>query len=133
MARFDFGPIIAEDETVFRLWAPLQERVTLRIEGEHPIVMCREKGGWHVVRISHGLPGARYSFMLANGLVVPDPASRHQPDDVHGPSELVDLHYPWKLLNGMVVHGKRWSSMNCTSARLRREEPSFRRLIVLTI
>jgi malto-oligosyltrehalose trehalohydrolase len=108
MARFDFGPVTTEDETVFRLWAPLQERATLRIEGEHPVVMCREEGGWHVVRISHALPGARYSFLLADGLLVPDPASRHQPDDVHGPSELVDLRYPWKATQW---NGRPWDEM----------------------
>jgi 1,4-alpha-glucan branching enzyme/maltooligosyltrehalose trehalohydrolase len=35
--------------------------------------------------------------MLPNGSEVPDPASRHQPEDVHGPSEVVDLtSFEWK-------------------------------------
>ena len=36
-------------------------------------------------------PGARYRFRLPDGgLCVPDPASRAQPDDAHGPSLVVD-------------------------------------------
>jgi malto-oligosyltrehalose trehalohydrolase len=34
---------------------------------------------------------------MINGLLVPDPASRFQPDDVHGPSELIDPHgFKWR-------------------------------------
>jgi maltooligosyltrehalose trehalohydrolase len=37
-------------------------------------------------------PGARYLFRLSGELELPDPASRFQPDGVHEPSEVVDLH-----------------------------------------
>ena len=41
--------------------------------------------------------GARYTFALANGQRVPDPASRFQPDDVNGPSEAIDpTAYRWR-------------------------------------
>ena len=36
-------------------------------------------------------PGTRYLIELDGTLRRPDPASRHQPDDVHGPSALVDV------------------------------------------
>ncbi len=36
-------------------------------------------------------PGTRYRFGLDGGRELPDPASRHQPEGVHGPSALVDL------------------------------------------
>jgi maltooligosyltrehalose trehalohydrolase len=40
--------------------------------------------------------GALYRFLLGDGTRVPDPASRFQPHDVHGPSELVDpAAYSW--------------------------------------
>jgi maltooligosyltrehalose trehalohydrolase len=40
--------------------------------------------------------GDAYSFILPDGLTVPDPASRAQSADVHGPSILVDhSHYAW--------------------------------------
>ncbi|TRZ92219.1 MAG: malto-oligosyltrehalose trehalohydrolase, partial [Rhodocyclaceae bacterium] len=34
--------------------------------------------------------GSRYQFRLPDGLLVPDPVSRFNPDDVHGPSEVID-------------------------------------------
>jgi maltooligosyltrehalose trehalohydrolase len=40
--------------------------------------------------------GALYRFALPDGTLVPDPASRFQPLDVHGPSEVVDPHYAWR-------------------------------------
>ena len=40
----------------------------------------------------------RLSFVLADGLRVPDPASRYQPDDVHGASQLWDAaSYAWQV------------------------------------
>ena len=53
--------------------------------------------GWHESVVEGAGAGTRYSFVLAGGLRVPDPASRYQPDDVHGPSEVVDLDaYRWR-------------------------------------
>ena len=41
-------------------------------------------------------PGTRYRFVLPDGTCVPDPASRYQPEDVHGPSEVIDPRgYGW--------------------------------------
>ena len=40
--------------------------------------------------------GTRYAFRIDGGSVVPDPASRSNPDDVHGSSALVDPHaFDW--------------------------------------
>jgi maltooligosyltrehalose trehalohydrolase len=40
--------------------------------------------------------GLRYMFVLDDGPARPDPASRYQPQGVHGPSEVLDLTaYPW--------------------------------------
>ena len=42
-------------------------------------------------------PGDRYSYRVDGGELRPDPASRFQPDGVHGPSEIVDpRRYPWR-------------------------------------
>ncbi len=38
--------------------------------------------------------GAEYAFLLPDGLVVPDPASRRQAGDVHGPSKLTAPRHP---------------------------------------
>ena len=47
--------------------------------------------GWHECNSLAGAgPGTLYTFELEDGLQVPDPASRFQPQDVHGPSESRD-------------------------------------------
>jgi malto-oligosyltrehalose trehalohydrolase len=59
--------------------------------------MVRSTDGWHHCEVDGARAGAAYSFILQDGLVVPDPASRFQPRDVHGPSEVIDPDaYRWK-------------------------------------
>ncbi len=79
----------------FRLWAPAQKRVALELDGER-LEMKALPDGWHELRLATARPGDRYRFLLADGLAVPDPASRANPDDVHGASKLVDpTAYEW--------------------------------------
>ena len=58
--------------------------------------MPRDAAGW-AERVTRDAPtGTRYSFRIDGELLVPDPASRYQPLDVHGPSEVVDPYdYAW--------------------------------------
>jgi len=80
----------------FRLWAPAQRRVQLALEGAAPLPMHARAGGWHELEAG-AAAGARYRYLLDDGRAVPDPASRCQPQDVHGPSELVDPRaYRWR-------------------------------------
>ncbi len=59
--------------------------------------MQRQADGWHVLSLPLSHPGLRYGFLLDDGLTVPDPASRFQPDGPHGLSELIDLEaYAWQ-------------------------------------
>lgn len=93
---FSFGPVLSPDAALFRLWAPLHEEIMLVIDGEPPRRMERSAVGWHRLRVEGAGAGTRYRFRLPDGLDVPDPASRHQPEDVHGPSEVIDLAaYDW--------------------------------------
>ncbi len=106
---FDFGPAISDQDIEFRLWAPLQDKVLLCIEGQAPEVMKRDEDGWHRLRKPKTGKTVRYSFMMPDGLEVPDPASRYQPRDVHGPSEVVDLSaYGW---NSEEWRGRPWEEM----------------------
>ena len=82
--------------TRFRLWAPAHPRVTLLLDGQAPRGMDSRGDGWHELVVAEAGPGARYRFGLPDGTRVPDPASRFQPQDVHGPSEVVDAAaYAW--------------------------------------
>jgi len=74
----------------FALWAPGATRVELCLEGAAPVPMERDTEGWARVVLGRPRPGDRYRFRIDGGLLVPDPASRFQPEDVHGPSEVVD-------------------------------------------
>ena len=74
----------------FRLWAPGVEAVALQLDTEGEQEMSAAGGGWFELRHEAARAGSRYQFRLPDGLVVPDPASRFNPDDVHGRSEVID-------------------------------------------
>ncbi|SCK58398.1 maltooligosyl trehalose hydrolase [Variovorax sp. HW608] len=83
----------------FRLWAPGLPSVTLEwapAGAWRERAMQRVEGGWHECTLAEAAAGDRYRYRLPDGLRVPDPASRRNPDDVHGPSEVVDPRaYAW--------------------------------------
>ncbi|MEJ8309688.1 malto-oligosyltrehalose trehalohydrolase [Agrobacterium larrymoorei] len=106
---FDFGPAISNNDIEFRLWAPFHDEVLLNIEGETPEAMKRDDEGWHRLRKPKVEAATRYSFTLPDGLEIPDPASRFQPHDVHGPSEIVDLsRFQWQSTDW---HGRPWEEI----------------------
>jgi maltooligosyltrehalose trehalohydrolase len=91
-----WGPLLHEKGATFRLWAPSSDAVSLEVEGLEPIPMCAMGEGWFSAE-APARAGARYGFRTAPDLLVPDPASRAQAEDVHGPSVLVDhSSYPWR-------------------------------------
>jgi malto-oligosyltrehalose trehalohydrolase len=81
----------------FRLFAPGADHVDLAIEGgAEPVRMVAESNGWHELVTNSATAGSRYRFVLPDGTGVPDPVSRYQPEDVHGPSEVIDPNsFPW--------------------------------------
>jgi malto-oligosyltrehalose trehalohydrolase len=92
-----FGAQVLPDGTVrFRLWAPGQERVSL-LADQQVLPLERNDGGWFELTTHLARPGSHYSYQLAGGMRVPDPASRRQAETVHGPSVVVDpLGYTWR-------------------------------------
>jgi maltooligosyltrehalose trehalohydrolase len=90
-----FGPRLAPGGARFQLWAPNAKTVAVLIDDRPPIAMSREDQGFWSVQTGAGA-GARYRFEV-DGQRVPDPASRFQPEDVGGPSQVVDpAAYAWK-------------------------------------
>ncbi|MBY5355877.1 malto-oligosyltrehalose trehalohydrolase [Rhizobium leguminosarum] len=109
MTKMKFGPAFTEEGILFRLWAPLHESVSLKLEGADPRPMQALGNGWHHYTVADASVGTRYRFVLPDGLEIPDPASRFQPQDVHGPSEVVDLSfYRWKTIDWA---GRPWEEM----------------------
>jgi malto-oligosyltrehalose trehalohydrolase len=81
----------ADGATRFRLWAPAARTVELWLEERsRAIPMPRDREGWAEVVVDGVRGGARYRYRIDRELLVPDPASRFQPEDVHGPSEVID-------------------------------------------
>lgn len=78
----------------FRLWAPGQEAIKLEIAERDPVAMAPTGDGWFAAEVE-AEPGARYRFVLADGLAVPDPASRRQAGGVHGWSVVTDPSHDW--------------------------------------
>ena len=97
-----FGAELRADGTTrFRLWAPAAARVQLELTGSGAgaiaAMQATTGGGWHELIARNAPAGTHYRFVLESGLAVPDPASRHNPLDVHGPSAVVDpLDYAWQ-------------------------------------
>ena len=92
MTAFRHGPeLLAGGGVRFRLWAPIPGDVRLRLDApERTVPMQALEDGWRTVDVPLATAGTRYRFELPDGRLVPDPASRLQPEDVHGPSEVID-------------------------------------------
>ena len=97
--RMPFGAEMRPDGVRFRLWAPDAQSVTLGIEGAgapKEIALRPDGDGWCQALVADAAPGMRYRYRVNGDLWVPDPASRFQPDDVHGASEVIDpAAYEW--------------------------------------
>jgi malto-oligosyltrehalose trehalohydrolase len=90
-----FGAELHGGQARFRMWAPEQPELSLVLAGQAPLCKQRTADGWFEWTVP-ARAGAKYQFALSDGTVVPDPASRYQPHDVEGPSELIDgRDYRW--------------------------------------
>jgi len=90
-----FGARLTTDGAAFRLWAPAAKRVDLLLEKPQPL--RRFDDGWFFTDVSGVKAGTRYKFRIDDDIDVPDPASEFQPEDVSGPSEVIDhTSYQWR-------------------------------------
>ena len=88
-----FGAELSQGGGVrFRLWAPNAQRVDLCLENEKQerFPLAKLEQGWFEVVTPRATASSLYRFQINDQMKVPDPASRFQPHDVHGPSEVVD-------------------------------------------
>ena len=83
-----------DGETLFRVWAPNAGRLDV-VFNDRALAMKRDDDGYFEAA-APAPAGTTYRIRLDGGDAFPDPASRFQPDGVHGPSEVVDpAAYPW--------------------------------------
>jgi 1,4-alpha-glucan branching enzyme/maltooligosyltrehalose trehalohydrolase len=90
-----FGTCLSADGSVrFRLWAPAAQSVDLCLENlpddEIILPMQRLADGWFQLETSQAVVGALYRYRIDGDLRVPDPVARANPQDVHGPSQVLD-------------------------------------------
>ncbi|HWQ17536.1 MAG TPA: malto-oligosyltrehalose trehalohydrolase [Sulfolobales archaeon] len=78
------------------MWAPYQNRLWIKIQGKGSYEMERGDKGYFTLELCGVKPGDLYWLMLSDGSLIPDPASRFQPEGVHGPSSIIDPSYPWR-------------------------------------
>src|SRR5512140_3280085 len=83
--------------TVFCVWAPDSRTVEVHIvePEDRRIPMAAGSRGYHHATIAGAGPGARYCDVVGGSRERPDPASRCQPQGVHGPWEVTCREYPW--------------------------------------
>jgi malto-oligosyltrehalose trehalohydrolase len=92
-----FGTQITASGVRFRLWAPQCEQVSVRLlDPAETLPMQKVQRGWFELEVEGVGPGTCYYYVMPDGSEVPDPASRFQPKDVDGPSEVIDpLAFSW--------------------------------------
>jgi maltooligosyltrehalose trehalohydrolase len=75
----------------FRVWAPRARHVDVVPESDAPAVgLSPEPDGYHAGVVEAASAGTRYRVRLDGDRLLPDPASRFQPEGPHGPSCVVD-------------------------------------------
>ena len=87
--------------TRFRAWAPAARHVEVLLFEDrgrataHSLMLATD--GYHEAHVPGVRPGARYMYRVDGGDPRPDPASRSQPEGVHGPSQVVDpAAFAWR-------------------------------------
>src|SRR6185312_12974477 len=88
-----FGPALDDTGVTFRLWAPSPRKAELLLDRA---IAMEKHGEWFTARVAGAGAGTRYRFRIDGDIEIADPASHFQPEDVQGPSEVVDHAYAWK-------------------------------------
>jgi len=106
--------VFTDGEVHFRVWAPHSQRVKVIIGGgaraQSVIELNTETNGYFSVRSPLAKPGDLYRYRLEGSAnLVPDPASRFQPEGPLGPSMIIHpAQFPWHDANwnGVKIEGQ---------------------------
>ncbi|MGH8067690.1 MAG: malto-oligosyltrehalose trehalohydrolase [Candidatus Entotheonellia bacterium] len=88
---------LGEGRCRFRVWAPVAQSVEVHLLAprEGLVPMARRPRGYYEAVVEGVELGALYRYRLDGVHEHPDPASQFQPEDVHGPSQVVEAHFDW--------------------------------------
>jgi maltooligosyltrehalose trehalohydrolase len=89
------GSLLKSNSCTFTVWAPFRKKAELIIDSGRSHSLVKDELGYWTATLPGIAPGTRYFFSLDGGKKLPDPASRGQPDGVHGPSAVVEETYAW--------------------------------------
>jgi hypothetical protein len=84
--------VLGKGATRFRVWAPKAKQLSVRLvsgQGSEEVPLREEEHGYFAGTISGVGEGTLYRYLFQDGTERPDPASRFQPEGVHGPSQVV--------------------------------------------
>ncbi len=85
------GATPVEGGVRFRVWAPDARSLEVVLDPDgRRVAMAKDARGVHEAFAPGARAGGRYRIAADGGPAWPDPASRFQPEGVHGPSEIVD-------------------------------------------
>jgi maltooligosyltrehalose trehalohydrolase len=89
---------LGQDRCRFLVWAPRAKEVEVHLwgGGDRYVPLTRGELGYYHGLVEGVRPGSLYFYRLDGEKERPDPASRHQPEDVHGPSQVADPLFPWE-------------------------------------
>lgn len=91
------GVLVGQNACSFFVWAPRARSAEVCIvEPRGRAVPMQSAGCGYFHAVVEGVPaGALYRYRLDGEKERPDPASRYQPQGVHGPSQIVDSIFHW--------------------------------------
>ena len=90
--------LIGDSRGEFLVWAPLADAVDVQTVAprERRLALVKEDRGYFGGIFEGVGSGTLYFFVMDGSRNRPDPASRFQPQGVHGPSQVIDSHFPWE-------------------------------------
>jgi maltooligosyltrehalose trehalohydrolase len=91
----DIGATPVAGGVRFKVWAPSTTSVDVELPDTDPKRIPLQRDGEYFQGVLPAEPGDRYWYWLAGTARHPDPASRSQPDGVHGPSQVIDPAFAW--------------------------------------
>ena len=90
--QLNFGATLLQDGSVrFRVWAPRVQKVSVVLpqRAGNPVPLVAEGNGYFSGFVAGIAADEQYLYVLDGETARPDPASRFQPEGVHGPSQVV--------------------------------------------
>ncbi len=99
MWQLDIGScVLGEGRVRFKVWAPFAKHIAVRfLSGRRDERLKKEWRDYFEGVVEGVHPLDRYLYLIDDNTPLPDPASRSQPEGVHGPSEIVDPYaFSWE-------------------------------------